>query len=43
LDFSCTLFRVWQDVYHAPCPNGETVYIKVPIQADAIVIQFKEK
>jgi len=43
LDFSCTLFRVWQDVYHAPCPNGKTAYIKVTIQAGAIVIQFKEK
>jgi motility quorum-sensing regulator/GCU-specific mRNA interferase toxin len=35
--------RVWQDVYHAPCPNGKTAYIKVTIQVGAIVIQFKEK
>jgi motility quorum-sensing regulator/GCU-specific mRNA interferase toxin len=35
--------RVWQDVYHAPCPNGRTAYIKVTIQAGATVIQFKEK
>lgn len=35
--------RVWQDVYHAPCPNGKTAYIKVTIQAGSIVIQFKEK
>jgi len=35
--------RVWQDVYHAPCPNGKTAYIKVTIQAGATVIQFKEK
>lgn len=33
--------RVWQDVYHAPCPNGRTAYIKVTIQAGAVVIQFK--
>ena len=35
--------RVWQDVYHEPCPNGKTACMKVTIQADAIVIQFKEK
>ena len=35
--------RVWQDVYHSPCPNGKTAYIMVTIQAGATVIQFKEK
>ena len=35
--------RVWQDVYHAPCPNEKTAYIKVTIHAGATVIQFKEK
>jgi motility quorum-sensing regulator/GCU-specific mRNA interferase toxin len=35
--------RVWQDVYHAPCPNGKAAYIKVTIQAGAVVIQFKEQ
>lgn len=35
--------RMWQDVYHAPCPNGKTAYIKVTIQDGATVIQFKEK
>ena len=35
--------QVWQDVYHAPCPTGQTAYIKVTIQAGATVIQFKEK
>ena len=35
--------RVWQDVYHAPCPNGKTAYIKLTLQAGAAVIQFKEK
>jgi motility quorum-sensing regulator/GCU-specific mRNA interferase toxin len=35
--------QAWQDVYHAPCPNGKTAYIKITIQAGAIVIQFKEK
>lgn len=36
-------YQVWQDVYHAPCPNGKTAYIKITIQAGATVIQFKEK
>lgn len=35
--------RVWQDVYHAPCPNGKTAYIKLTMQDGAVVIQFKEK
>lgn len=38
-----TSSQVWQDVYHAPCPNGQIAYIKVTIQAGAMVIQFKEK
>jgi motility quorum-sensing regulator / GCU-specific mRNA interferase toxin len=35
--------RVWQDVYHAPCPNGKVAYIKVTVHLGATVIQFKEK
>ena len=35
--------RVWQDVYHAPCPNEKTAYIKLTLQDGALVIQFKEK
>ena len=35
--------RVWQDVYHAPCPNGKLAYIKLTLQDGAVVIQFKEK
>lgn len=35
--------RVWQDVYHALCPNGKTAYIKLTMQDGAVVIQFKEK
>lgn len=35
--------RLWQDVYHAPCPNGKIAYIKVTLQAGAVVIQFKER
>lgn len=35
--------RLWQDVYHAPCPNGKIAYIKVTVQAGATIIQFKEK
>lgn len=34
---------VWQDVYHAPTPLGRTAYIKVTLQAGAVVIQFKEQ
>jgi motility quorum-sensing regulator/GCU-specific mRNA interferase toxin len=34
--------RVWQDVYHASCPNGLMAYIKVTLQDGAVVIQFKE-
>jgi len=35
--------RVWQDVYHAPCPNGKIAYIKLTVQDGAVVIQFMEK
>ncbi|MDR2213627.1 MAG: type II toxin-antitoxin system MqsR family toxin [Pseudomonadales bacterium] len=35
--------KVWQDVYHATCPNGRTAYIKLTLRHDAVVIQFKEK
>ena len=35
--------RVWQDVYHAQCPNGLVAYIKLTQVAERIVIQFKEK
>jgi motility quorum-sensing regulator / GCU-specific mRNA interferase toxin len=35
--------RKWQDVYHVPCPNGKIAYIKLTLQAGAVVIQFKEK
>ena len=38
-----TSSKVWQDVYHAPCPSGQIAYIKVTIQAGATVIQFKGK
>jgi motility quorum-sensing regulator/GCU-specific mRNA interferase toxin len=34
---------LWQDVYHAPCPNGQIAYVKVTLRAGAVVIQFKEK
>ena len=36
--------RVWQDVYHAPCPNGTVAYVKLTLtQGGKVVIQFKEK
>jgi len=35
--------RVWQDVYHARCPNGRMAYIKLTLRDDGVVvIQFKE-
>ena len=35
---------IWQDVYHAPCSNGKTAYIKITLRSNgAVVIQFKEK
>lgn len=34
--------RVWQDVYHALCPNGKMAYIKVTLREGTVVIQFKE-
>jgi motility quorum-sensing regulator/GCU-specific mRNA interferase toxin len=34
--------RVWQDVYHAICPNGKTAYIKITLRPGTVVIQFKE-
>lgn len=34
--------RVWQDVYHADCPNGKRAYIKLTLRDGAVVIQFKE-
>ncbi len=36
-------YRVWQDVYHVPCPNGKVAYVKLTLQEGAVVIQFKEK
>ena len=35
--------RIWQDVYHASCPNGRIAYIKLTHVAERVVIQFKEK
>ncbi len=35
--------RMWHDVYHVPCPNGKIAYIKLTLQADVVVIQFKER
>jgi len=35
--------RVWQDVYHALCPNGLMAYIKCTRrEGGVVVIQFKE-
>jgi motility quorum-sensing regulator/GCU-specific mRNA interferase toxin len=37
--------RIWQDVYHALCPNGKAAYIKFTLNEgrSEVVIQFKEK
>lgn len=40
---TCHDHRIWQDVYHATCPNGCTAYIKLTLVAERVVIQFKEK
>ncbi len=34
---------VWQDVYHVPCQNGLMAYVKLTLQNNFVVIQFKEK
>lgn len=34
---------LWQDVYHAYCPNGKTAYVKMTLRDGAVVIQFKER
>jgi motility quorum-sensing regulator/GCU-specific mRNA interferase toxin len=34
--------RIWQDVYHAICPNGRSAYIKITQREGVVVIQFKE-
>ncbi|MGA8515856.1 MAG: type II toxin-antitoxin system MqsR family toxin, partial [Burkholderiaceae bacterium] len=36
--------RVWQDVYHAQCPDGRVAYVKLTLtQGGKVVIQFKEQ
>ncbi len=36
--------QVWQDVYHALCPNGRVAYVKLTLTAGGkVVVQFKEK
>lgn len=36
--------RIWQDVYHALCPDGRVAYIKLTLtQGGKVVIQFKEQ
>lgn len=34
---------LWQDVYHVPLADGRIAYVKLTIQAGAVVIQFKDK
>jgi len=34
---------MWQDVYHAPIPDGRMAYIKLTMHEGTVVIQFKEK
>jgi motility quorum-sensing regulator/GCU-specific mRNA interferase toxin len=34
---------LWQDVYHAPCLNGKTAYVKITLRGGAVIIQFKER
>ncbi|MCC2681880.1 MAG: hypothetical protein K0S36_1444 [Nitrosospira multiformis] len=32
-----------QDVYHAPGPDGKTVYLKFTVAKDVLITSFKEK
>ena len=34
--------RVWQDVYHAAV-NGYSVYVKLTVVDDLLIVSFKEK
>jgi motility quorum-sensing regulator/GCU-specific mRNA interferase toxin len=34
---------VWQDVYHATLPAGATVYLKLTVIDDTLIVSFKEK
>ena len=34
--------RIWQDVYHAKTPNGDSVYLKLNVIDDVVIISFKE-
>ena len=34
--------RIWQDVYHAKTPKGDSVYLKLNVIDDVVIISFKE-
>lgn len=35
--------RVWQDVYHAKLDDGTTVYLKLTVIEDTLIVSFKEQ
>jgi len=34
--------RIWQDVYHARTVNSATVYLKLTVIDDVLIVSFKE-
>jgi motility quorum-sensing regulator/GCU-specific mRNA interferase toxin len=34
--------RIWQDVYHARLPGGDTVYLKLTVIDGVLIVSFKE-
>lgn len=34
--------RIWQDVYHAKTHGGDSVYLKLTVIDDVLIVSFKE-
>jgi motility quorum-sensing regulator/GCU-specific mRNA interferase toxin len=34
--------RIWQDVYHAKAANSPSVYLKLTVVDDVLIVSFKE-
>ena len=34
--------RIWQDVYHAQLSTGQSVYLKLTVIDDVLIVSFKE-
>ena len=35
--------RIWQDVYHGVTPQGTSVYLKLTVIDDVLIVSFKER